>query len=412
MQDLSRDWSKPGEMEEVENSLAIYLRESCQHSVLKREEEGKLFAKIEEGKEIAQRAISQTSLECKSAIDDLDKAVSRLKSIAEDIAFLERLVSGAGSVKELTESQEIRLMKIARRKAIVQRSDLDFEDNELSQEQAMEIARKSLLELRSKIGFINGDLSSLVGNARRGMEMVNAAKEKIISSNLRLVISIAKRYRAENPAISPSDLVQEGNIGLMQAVDKFDYRKGHKFSTYAVWWIRQSISRSLDNYSGLIRLPVHVIESSRELKGYLAQEAQRLGRLPTLDEIADYTDIQYSRIHELLSMPRYAYSLEMPVGTDDSCLGDLIENEEIESSEDIVARKESMERITEALSSLSEREAQIIRMRYGLDDGIPRTLKEIGLKYGISRERARQLQNHALKRLRHPALAQKLKDAI
>jgi RNA polymerase primary sigma factor len=276
----------------------------------------------------------------------------------------------------------------------------------------MDVAKKVLDKLETEVGLDTSELSDVLNRINYGADNIDSAKKRIIEANLRLVVSIAKKYAGVSPALSASDLIQEGNVGLMQAVDKFEYRKGYKFSTYAVWWIRQSITRAIANYGGVIRLPVHIIESNKELRRASARAARKLSRTPTVDEIANQMQVRSEKVQQLLQMPRHPVSLETPIGTEDSYLADFIKDEKAESPEVEADQNELLERIDEVLASLSEREAQVIRLRFGIDDGYARTLDQIGRAFGVSRERIRQIEERALNKLRHPVRIRKLRDFL
>ncbi len=242
----------------------------------------------------------------------------------------------------------------------------------------------------------------------RQVEEGEAARQCLIRSNLRLVISIAKRYRGQG--LTFLDLIQEGNVGLMRAVDKFDYRQGNRFSTYATWWIRQAITRALSYQSRTIRLPVHMGERLRRVKQASGQLERELGRKPEPEEIAQLLDLSPEQMERVLRAPTHTISLEKPVGEDgENQLGEFIEDEEIPPPVDLILDEELHEQLQEVLWKLPSRERRIIDLRFGLSDGDPRTLQEIAEEFGLSRERIRQIEGEVLRKLRHPHFSRKLR---
>jgi len=408
----SAEYITPYDNYGLERSLAIYLREIGRQSLLTKEDEVFLFTQIEDGQKIIREAVSETRLGSDLSAGDIDKIIARLETTARDIFFLRTVIADIDSSKRLTEPQITRLAQIAGEQSYDLFSALEVQDQELLHSLAMDVARKVLEGLQSELGLDDRELSNTLNQIRLGTEIINSARNRIIEANLRLVVSIAKKYAGVSPALSASDLIQEGNVGLMQAVEKFEYRKGYKFSTYAVWWIRQSITRAIANYGGVIRLPVHIIESNKELKRASARAARRLSRAPTVEEIAGQMQVRSEKVQQLLQMPRHPVSLETPIGTEDSYLADFIKDEKAVSPESEAAQSELMERIDEVLGSLSEREAQVIRLRFGIDDGYAHTLDQIGRAFGVSRERIRQIEERALNKLRHPVRIRKLKNFL
>ena len=287
--------------------------------------------------------------------------------------------------------------------------ELDKIDLSVPEGVSIEDPVRMYLKEIGKVSLLSADEE--IELAKRMEKGDEAAKKRLAEANLRLVASIAKRYVGRGMLFL--DLIQEGNLGLIKAVEKFDYRKGYKFSTYATWWIRQAITRAIADQARTIRIPVHMVETINKLIRVSRQLLQELGREPTPEEIAEEMDMPVDRVREILKISQEPVSLETPIGEEeDSHLGDFIQDDNVPVPADAAAFTLLKEQLVEVLSTLTDREQKVLRLRFGLDDGRARTLEEVGKEFNVTRERIRQIEAKALRKLRHPSRSRKLKDYL
>ena len=284
-----------------------------------------------------------------------------------------------------------------------------LKDNTIAKELTINDPVRMYLKEIGKISLLSLDEETEL--SKRIAAGDKTAKNRLAESNLRLVVSIAKRYVGRGMLFL--DLIQEGNIGLMKAVEKFDAEKGYKFSTYATWWIRQAITRAIADQARTIRVPVHMVETINKLSRYQRQLTLELNREPTDEELAKKMGMSPDKVREVIKIAQDPVSLETPIGEEeDSHLGDFVPDESNMSPEDFTIHEMLKEEIGDVLLTLTEREEQVLRLRFGLDDGSPKTLEEVGQMFGVTRERIRQIEAKALRKLRHPSRSRKLKDFL
>jgi len=397
------------------------------------EEAARRFSAVAEQQEKVQKALKKHGRGSKQATEELAALAELFMPIKLVPKQYDALVTQVRDALDRLRAQERAIMQLCVRDARMPRADFLrlFPGNEIDMDWAADLA-KGKAKYAEALGNLQGDIQRCqqkladleaecslslaeIKDINRRMSIGEAkarrAKKEMVEANLRLVISIAKKYT--NRGLQFLDLIQEGNIGLMKAVDKFEYRRGYKFSTYATWWIRQAITRSIADQARTIRIPVHMIETINKLNRISRQMLQEMGREPTPEELGERMEMPEDKIRKVLKIAKEPISMETPIGDDeDSHLGDFIEDSTMQSPIDVATVESLKEATREVLAGLTAREAKVLRMRFGIDMNTDHTLEEVGKQFDVTRERIRQIEAKALRKLRHPTRSEHLRSFL
>jgi RNA polymerase primary sigma factor len=419
----------PGDGDQTADLVRIYLKDMGSYLLLSREEEISLARRIELGEKAINRALARTTfileelvaleMHIRKSPELVNKHFSlgeeeltpesieqKKTAILDAMKRIKTLNTRLSKIRPLVSNRTARGRLVVRMIRLVQGMDIRPD----SRDKAIERVREHLGRVvRKGQARQRAEARNILKGIDRGFRSRDKAKSELVSANLRLVVSIAKKY--QNRGLQLLDLIQEGNIGLMRAADKFDYRRGHKFSTYATWWIRQSITRAIADQGRTIRIPVHLTETMHKLKKISQSIIQQRGKEATPEEVARKVGLPVNKVIDMMSTAQEPVSLETPLGENgETSLGDLVEDKSVLSPPDTVIHISLREQIETALHGLPERETTVLRMRYGLGDGREYTLEEVGQHFNLTRERIRQIELKALKRLQQSASGQKLRS--